>query len=251
MKLLLDMGNSRLKSAVLDDAGDLSSFVAMTYLDQDPITILQDHLDQYQKISKVVLVSVLGKDFHELALALFRERKIVLIWAASSRKAHGVVNNYQQPTQLGSDRFVALVAARKAFPKQNCIVIDCGTAVTIDALSFEGEFCGGVIIPGLKLWSDSLIKRAGQLNEHQIDDTDLFAKDTAQAIGSGSIFGLVCAIEGISKRMSQKLEDQTQSFGKASRLVICGGDAELVSIYSQLEFELMPNLVLIGLAEYT
>jgi len=160
------------------------------------------------------------------------------------------VNNYQEPTQLGSDRFVALVAARKVFPNENCIVIDCGTAVTVDALSYEGEFYGGVIIPGLKLWSESLIKRAGQLNEHQIDDTDLFAKDTAQAIGSGSIFGLTSAVEGISNRMSRKLEEQTQA-SEASRLVICGGDAELVHNYSQLEFELVPNLVLIGLAEYT
>lgn len=250
MKLLLDMGNSRLKSAVLNDAGDLSQFVSTAYVDQMPIETLQEHLGKYKGITKVVLVSVLGEAFHELVLNLFEEREISLIWAASEQQAYGVVNKYEQPTQLGSDRFVALVAARKSFPKQNCIVIDCGTAVTIDALSHEGEFCGGVIIPGLKLWSDSLIKRAGQLNEHQIDDTDLFAKDTAQAIGSGSIFGLTSAIEGISKRMSQKLEEQTQVM-EATRLVICGGDAELVSNYSQLEFELMPNLVLIGLAEYT
>ena len=250
MRLLLDMGNSRLKSAVLGDVGDLSQFVSNAYVDQEPIETLQEHLDKYQDISTVVLVSVLGKVFYELALNLFKEREIPLIWAASEQEAYGVVNNYDQPAQLGSDRFVALVAARKAFPKQNCIVIDCGTAVTIDALSYDGVFCGGVIIPGLKLWSDSLIKRAGQLNEHQIDETDLFAKDTAQAIGSGSIFGLTSAVEGIATRMSQKLEKQTK-VGEASRLVICGGDAELVSNYSQLEFELMPNLVLIGLAEYT
>jgi type III pantothenate kinase len=250
MRLLLDMGNSRLKSAVLGDEGDLSQFVSTAYIDQKPIETLQEHLDKYQDISKVVLVSVLGKVFHELALNLFKEREILLIWAASEQEAYGVVNNYDKPAQLGSDRFVALVAARKAFPKQNCIVIDCGTAVTIDALSCDAAFCGGVIIPGLKLWSNSLIKRAGQLNEHQIDETDLFAKDTAQAIGSGSIFGLTSAVEGIATRMSQKLEKQTK-VGEASRLVICGGDAELVINYSQLEFELMPNLVLIGLAEYT
>jgi type III pantothenate kinase len=250
MKLLLDMGNSRLKSAVLEDTGDLSQFVSTEYIGQKPIETLQEHLDKYPGISKVVLVSVLGKVFHELALNLFEEQKIPLIWAASERKAHGVVNNYERPTQLGSDRFIALVAARKAFPKQNCIVIDCGTAVTVDALSSDGEFHGGVIIPGLKLWSDSLIKRAGQLNEHQIDETELFAKDTAQAIGSGSIFGLTSAVEGISTRMGKKLEEQGKT-GGASKLVICGGDAELVSNYSQLEFELIPNLVLIGLAEYT
>jgi type III pantothenate kinase len=124
MKLLLDMGNSRLKSAVLDDAGDLSQFVSTTYVDQKPIKTLQEHLDKYQGVSEVVLVSVLGKAFHELAINFFKERAIPLIWAASEQEAYGVVNNYDKPTQLGSDRFVALVAARNAFPKQNCIVID-------------------------------------------------------------------------------------------------------------------------------
>ncbi len=250
MKLLIDMGNSRLKSAVSDDFGNLSQFISKAYDGQKPIEVLKKHLDKYANVEKVVLVSVLGKTFHELVLNLFKARKTTLIWARSEREAYGIVNNYQEPTQLGSDRFVALVAARKVFPNENCIVIDCGTAVTVDALSYEGEFYGGVIIPGLKLWSESLIKRAGQLNEHQIDDTDLFAKDTAQAIGSGSIFGLTSAVEGISNRMSRKLEEQTQA-SEASRLVICGGDAELVHNYSQLEFELVPNLVLIGLAEYT
>lgn len=249
MKLLLDMGNSRLKSAVSDDFGNLSQFISAAYDEQKPIEVLKAHLDRYPNVGKVVLVSVLGNTFNEFVLNLFTEHKATLIWARSEQSAYGIVNNYHEPTQLGSDRFVALVAARKAFPNENCIVIDCGTAVTIDALSHEGEFYGGVIIPGLKLWSESLIKRAGQLNEHRIDDTDLFAKDTAQAIGSGSIFGLISAVEGVSNRMSRKLEQLTQ-VGAASRLIICGGDAELVNDYSQLEFELVPNLVLIGLAEY-
>ena len=250
MKLLLDMGNSRLKSAAFSDTSGLSQFVSIAYGDKDPIDLLAKQMKQYDSVEEVVLVSVLGSAFHRKAIDLFDKLTIPLRWITSEREAHGLVNNYQQPTQLGSDRFVALVAARQAFQGQNCIVIDCGTAVTIDALSGKGEFCGGVIIPGLKLWSDSLIKRAGQLNDHQIDDTNLFAKDTAMAIGTGSVFGLTSAIEGISNRMSKKLKQLTGETA-SSKLIICGGDAELVTNYSQLEFELMPNLVLIGLAEYT
>ena len=250
MKLLLDMGNSRLKSAALDESGKLAQFVSITYYDQTPIACLAKHLEEAESIDGAVLVSVLGSAFQNQAMSLFEQIGMPLRWVASEREARGVINNYQQPSQLGSDRFVALVAARKAFPKQDCIVIDCGTAVTIDALAGSGEFCGGVIIPGLALWSDSLIQRAGQLNDHQVRNTDLFAKDIAQAIGSGSIFGLTCAIEGISERMSQKLQGLTNG-QMATKLVICGGDAELVDKHSQLEFELMPNLVLIGLAEYT
>jgi len=250
MMLLLDMGNSRLKSAVLNEAGELSQFVFAAYDLQSPIDTLAKHLSCYESMDSVTLVSVLGESFREQASALLGEQKIPLHWADSEASAYGVTNRYNQPKQLGSDRFVALVAARRGFPQQACIVIDCGTAVTIDALTDNGEFLGGVIIPGLKLWSDSLIQRADQLNDHQIQTPELFARDTAQAIGSGSVFGLTSAIDGICQRMSQEL--QQSSANKATpKLVICGGDAELVAQYSQLNFELIPHLVLMGLAEYT
>lgn len=250
MKLLVDMGNSRLKSAVLNDSKELSGFDFKSYGGRKPIEILGNYLDSCRGISSVTLVSVLGNGFRQQVLSLLEQRGISLCWVASESSAKGVINQYREPEQLGSDRFVALVAARHAFPECCCIVVDSGTAVTIDALNEQGEFCGGVIIPGLTLWGDSLIKRAGQLNEHQIEDAQLFAKDTAQAIGSGSIFGLTSAIEGISLRMSKKLE-QSKRGATEVKLIVCGGDAELIDQYSYLDFELMPHLVLMGLAEYT
>jgi len=151
MKLLLDMGNSRLKSAVLGEAGELYEFEFKPYDKLKPIQTLAKHLDSYVVIESVTLVSVLGNDFHWQVNELLKQRNIPLNWVVSEANAHGVINNYRQPLQLGSDRFVALVAAHQAFPDACCIVVDCGTAVTVDALTDNGEFCGGVIIPGLKL----------------------------------------------------------------------------------------------------
>ena len=250
MKLLLDMGNSRLKSTVLNDSGDLTRVTCVAYDGREPIVTLAKHLDCYHNVKTLVLVSVLGRRFYEHVVALCFERNISLQWVASEAQAHNVTNYYQVPEQLGSDRFVALVGARQLFPEHNCIVIDAGTAVTIDALTADGVFSGGVIIPGLKLWSDSLIGRADQLYSHQIKEINLFAKDTAQAIGSGSVFGLTGAIEGICSRMSEKLQ-RSNNAGSVPKFIICGGDAELISQQSKLEFELLPNLVLMGLAEYT
>jgi len=64
------------------------------------------------------------------------------------------------------------------------------------------------------------------------------------------MFGLTSAIEGISQRMTEKLELSKQANTKV-KMIICGGDAELVGRYSHLAFEVMPHLVLMGLAEYT
>lgn len=250
MRLLLDMGNSRLKSAVLSDAGELCQYVSTAYNSHKPIETLAKHLSGYYAIQSATIVSVLGSEFQGQVVSLFRQLNTPLRWVESEAKANGVVNRYDPPQQLGSDRFVALVAARHAFPAQCCIVIDCGTAVTVDALSDSGEFWGGVIIPGLRLWSNSLIKGAGQLNEYQIDDTSLFSRNTAQAIGSGSIFGLTSAIEGICNKMTSEIQQLSQG-NNSLKLVICGGDAEIICDYSQLKFELIPHLVLMGLAEYT
>jgi len=250
VKLLLDMGNSRLKSALVDDKGLLSQFAYYTYDKHDPIAVLRKCLNQSGELDAVIMVSVLGKRFHESVMALFSDSNILLKWVTSEPFAHDVVNRYKPPEQLGSDRFVALVAARQMYSDRACIVVDCGTAVTVDTLTCRGEFCGGVIMPGLTLWGESLIGRTGQLTEHQLTEAELFATNTAQAIGSGSLFGLASAIEGVCTRMSEALKKKANDT-LAPKLLICGGDSQLIAQYSKFEFELMPNLVLMGLAEYT
>ena len=250
MKLLIDMGNSRLKSAVLGDSGSLLDINATAYEAAKPIDVFKGFVSNHKNITSVTIVSVLGEEFQRQLDDFFLNVPTQLNRAASTASAFGVTNRYREPEKLGSDRFVALVAAKAQFPATPCIVIDCGTAVTIDALSASGEFCGGVIIPGLALWSQSLVKRADQLHEHQIDDLNLFARDTAQAIGSGSLYGLTSAIEGIVQRMSQQLSIEFPD-EKGPECIICGGDAAMIASHSSLPFSVMPNLVLMGLAEYT
>jgi len=249
MKLLVDMGNSRLKSAQYTN-GQLQQFFSVAYAKQSPLECLTAHLNTYPDIREVTLVSVLGDRFYQQLKCWCQANDIILNWAASSKQACGIQSRYYEPESLGSDRFVALVGARKLFPNQCCIVVDCGTAVTVDALTAEGVFCGGVIIPGLRLWGDSLVSRADQLNAHQIQHPAVFARDTAQAIGSGSLYGLVGAIEGLCQRMQQQLSQELGAELEVTR-ILCGGDAALVAEHAQLSFELLPELVLMGLVEFT
>lgn len=249
MKLLIDMGNSRLKAACFDD-GKLHGFESVPYEGISSIECFKTYLSTHSEIVSVTLVSVLGEAFHESVREYCQQCGITLIWAASSGGAFGIQNKYLEPVSLGSDRFVALVGARKLFPGQYCIVVDCGTAVTVDTLTSDGVFNGGVIIPGLQLWGDSLTSRANQLNAHQLENPSVFAKDTAQAIGSGSLFGLVGAIEGLCQRIEMQAK-QSEGDDLAVVRVLCGGDAELVAEHSLLTFEVVPHLVLTGLAEFT
>lgn len=247
--LLIDMGNSRLKSARYHD-GVFSNFESNTYLGRSAIECFKSFLVAQSELACVAVVSVLGDEFYRDVSSYCEQQNISLCWAASSLQAHGVENSYLIPERLGSDRFVALVGARQLFPMQYCIVIDCGTAVTMDAMTDSGVFCGGVIIPGLQLWGDSLTSRATQLKAYKLNHPAVFAKDTAQAIGSGSLYGLVGAIEGLCQRMEGQLQQDAGTDVAVIRL-LCGGDASLVAEHSSLSFEVLPHLVLTGLAEFT
>ena len=248
MVLLIDVGNSRMKATTLFESV-LGDVFTLSYGDEQPLDCLVSYLEAQSVVDSLVLVSVLGTKFEQTIKEYCTDKKIRLVWASSSEVAHGVKNNYDDPAALGSDRFVALVGAIKQFPKQCCIVVDCGTAVTIDGLTVEGEFKGGVILPGLQLWGQSLIGRASQLKENNLKSPALFAKNTADAIGGGSVYGLVGAVDGICIRMKQHFIDSGAEESSV-KLVICGGDAALVASHSQLEFTLSPHLVLTGLAHY-
>lgn len=249
MKLLIDMGNSRLKAATYD-GNELSNLESVPYGGESALQCFKEYLSHQLELVSVTLVSVLGSEFHENVKAHCKQLDVELIWAASSEYGQGIKNNYTQPLSLGSDRFVALVGARKLFPDQYCIVVDCGTAVTVDALTSDGIFCGGVIIPGLQLWGDSLTSRANQLNAHELERPSVLARDTAQAIGSGSLFGLVGAIEGLCQRVESQLRINHGDAIKVVRL-LCGGDALMVAEHSLLTFEVEPHLVLLGLTEFS
>lgn len=249
MELVVDMGNSRLKAAVYSDS-ELSDFKSIPYNNEPAIECLKKQLLAFPDLTKLILVSVLGQGFESSVRGYCEQQGINLIWAASSENAQGVQNNYTKPLSLGSDRFVALVGAKKLFPNQYCIVVDCGTAVTVDALTSDGVFCGGVIIPGLQLWGDSLTSRAKQLDAHEPDRPSVLAKDTAQAIGSGSLYGLVGAVEGLCQRIESQLRTTYGGDISVVRL-LCGGDAHVIAKHSRLTFELEPHLVLLGLTEFS
>lgn len=248
MNVLIDMGNSRLKSALYDD-GRMMDYYSEAYAGRSPIECLTEYLSGKSDVIAVAVVSVLGAEFQTEVRALCQKLKIKLNWAASTAQAKGITSNYIDPESLGSDRFVALVGAKKLYPNQYCIVVDCGTAVTVDALTNEGVFCGGVIIPGLQLWGDSLTGRANQLNAHQLDHPSVFAKNTAQAIGSGSLYGLVGAIGGVCERMEAQLRQGDADISIVR--LLCGGDADLIAAHTSLSFKVLPHLVLTGLAEFT
>jgi type III pantothenate kinase len=149
----------------------------------------------------------------------------------------GVHNGYERPERLGSDRWAALIAAWNQVGDA-CLVVNCGTATTVDALSAQGEFLGGLILPGVSLMQHSLATNTAQLMEEQGELRD-FPRNTADAIHSGMLRATLGAI-----RHQYGL---LQSGGATVRCLLGGGAAGVVQPHLDLPSERMDNLVLTGL----
>ncbi len=265
MILLVDAGNSRIKWSLLYKGGR-SEQSAQDYTQHAADIILQrliqKNLEQSsseKKITRILLVSVLGADFSHKVEQHCQNLKIKLQIVRSTAKAYGVINAYDDAMLLGADRFVGLVAAHHLRANYHCIIVSCGTAITIDAITATGQHLGGLILPGLQSFSENLIKKSALLKTPNSARTTLFATNTADAITSGSIYGLVEAINGISSRMKGKLLE-TKCLGETTKkmtsvqIILCGGDAKLMHHYlsdsTQREDDwLMQGLQLI--AEFT
>lgn len=147
----------------------------------------------------------------------------------------GVRNGYERPAQLGSDRWAALVAAWR-HERVACLVVNCGTAITVDALSNEGAFLGGLILPGLDMMRRSLAAGAAQL-EAVPGVWREFPCNTADAVWSGAIQAAVGAIRAQHALLA----------APAARCLLAGGAADELQPHLGLPLLRMDDLVLRGL----
>lgn len=241
MKLLVDVGNSRVKWAFLEKGvlGDQGDVTHDGYkLDE----VLAKAWRSLPQPSAVMVANVAGPManhvINELALNLFG---VTPAYAVSSAKAAGVTSGYRDPARLGVDRWLALIGAFNRHGAPAC-VIDCGTAITIDAVAHDGRHLGGVIAPGVRLMRHALIGATAGISDQQDEATsDVFAHDTRVAVAGGALNAAVGLIERVSAQMLKELGDSAQCF-------ITGGDAERLLPYLDQRYKLVPNLVLEGLA---
>ncbi len=147
------------------------------------------------------------------------------------------------PQFVGMDRLCAAVAGHAIVGQKPCIVIDAGTAVTVDAVAAEGAFLGGNIFVGLRGALDQLAQTTDALPRLETpttpDDIEAFGKSTAQAIQSGVVLSIVGGISEIVRRMQQV-------FGGSAQVILTGGTAPLMKHFLTFETNLVENLVLDG-----
>ncbi|MGA1795717.1 MAG: type III pantothenate kinase [bacterium] len=147
---------------------------------------------------------------------------------------------YPDPKQIGADRIVNAVAANEQYGAP-LIIIDFGTATTFCALSPEGEFLGGCIVPGIGVSLEALIGRAERLSPVTWQrPASVIAKNTDDAIRAGLLFGYASLVKGIVERMRSEM-------GVNSRVVATGGWASAIQEEAECIDVVDPHLTLQGL----
>lgn len=243
--LLLDVGNSRIKWGVLDDRGiRRTGHIARSKLQDDGLPVLTTRLPRH--VEAVLVSNVAGTSFGtRLSGVVGAHCGCGVRFARTAKKGWGVTNGYKEPRRMGVDRWVALVGAWREFGGA-CLVVDAGTAVTIDALDDDGRHLGGQIIPGLRTMAASLNTATADIPlvsgnaSAGAPDASMFGSSTAAAVREGALN----AIAGAVDRAFQTL----QSIAYEPVLVLTGGDASrILNALSESPVH-RPHLVLQGLA---
>jgi len=237
--LVIDAGNSRMKWGLHADHG----WVTLGATPNSEIgTLALREWHNLPRPVRVVGVNVAGEAARLRIEALVARWRVAPEWLRASAAACGVVNSYATPEQLGADRWAALVAARQRvgaselFPAP-VVVVNAGTAVTIDALDAGGRFRGGVILPGLRLMLRALADNTSALKTAPGQYQD-FPTNTADALYSGAMQAICGAIELARGRMPHD--------DAGVKCLLAGGAAAEIAPHLSGHPEVVDNLVLEG-----
>jgi type III pantothenate kinase len=233
--LLIDAGNSRCKWARVTD-GQWQQQGSLANQDSLAWQHLREKFALWETPQKIIVSNVAGRAIEERISALCSVWSNPVQFIVALSEQCGVRNSYEQPAQLGSDRWAALIAARRRV-KKACLVVNCGTATTVDALSSEGTFLGGLILPGVEIMMQSLVQNTAQLTLGEYTQQD-FPRHTAAAIANGALLATTTVIRHQYALLA------TQG---VTHCLISGGAAHLILPQLGLVADQVDNLVLHGL----
>ncbi|MCM1151798.1 MAG: type III pantothenate kinase [Alistipes sp.] len=232
MNLIVDIGNTSIKLAVMDRGACVAERRTERLL-----PAMLDELFAAHAVDKAIVCSSRG-DASEI-VAMIRPRVERLVEFAASTPVP-VASDYLTPETLGRDRLAAAVGAATLYPGREVLVVDCGTAVTFDRVSADGRFRGGCISPGLRMRLRALHDYTASLPLCDItEDEELVGLTTRQAIERGVMNSLVFEIEGYVSRMQGKIDGLC--------VIFTGGDAKCLAKRIKNTIFADRNLVFCGL----
>ena len=243
--LAVDIGNTRLKWALYaDDARPGASPERQGAVFIENCGRLADDDWQHLAAPRAMLGSNVASDAVRRRVEEQMDRwDVAPRWVVPSTQAGGVTNGYDHPTRLGADRWVAVIGAR-AHARQRgfggpVLVVMVGTAVTVEALSSDGHYLGGLILPGHGIMLRALESGTAGLRVPTGEVRD-FPTNTSDALTSGGTYAITGAIERLYRHLQARE-------GRAPLVLMTGGAGWKVSPALDVPHELIEGLIFDGL----
>ena len=236
-KLWLDIGNTRLKYWITEQ-DQIIEHAAELHL-QSPTDLLLGLIQHFKELGlqQVGVSSVQDKKSNDRILKILKKLNVPVICAKVQAEYAGLHCGYDQPSQLGIDRWLQVLAVAKS-AEQNYCVISCGTALTIDRT--QGQYpLGGYILPNLYLQRDSLIQNTKGIKIPDAAFEELSpGRNTIDAVHHGILLGLLSTIQKVLEHFP-------------AQLILTGGDAPLFAQHLvQFDPVIEPDLLLKGLQHF-
>ncbi|HEY2336993.1 MAG TPA: type III pantothenate kinase [Burkholderiales bacterium] len=238
MILAIDAGNSRVKWG-WHDGTDWQSVASVSLIE---FAASSDHVNPFSVThadpERIVISNVAGEGAHQLLVNWTSIFDAEPLWLRGEPERCGVTNRYERPEQLGADRWAALVAARSLHSGAS-LVVNAGTATTVDMLAADGSFLGGAILPGVELMRFVLHEHTGRLPIQEGTPRDM-PRNTVDAIETGCRHAQAGAVE----RMYRAFRD----LDGTPLCIVSGGAGRPLADQLTMPRRYVENLVLEGLA---
>ncbi|HET8816624.1 MAG TPA: type III pantothenate kinase [Pseudidiomarina sp.] len=238
-QLLVDAGNTRVKTALMDADGHLEPLFNVAYSELKDTGFPAD-------IQQVWMGAVSNQERMSLLNDWLSQTSAKTSEIHSEKTAFGVTSAYEQPASLGIDRWLAMIGAYSE-QQRPTLIIDAGTAITADWLTGEGTHLGGWIVPGVDLMQSAVIERAPKVFRHHESSwgkVNQLGLSTPDGLSNGCTNAMV----GFIRQAIAVTETELDWFDY--RIIFSGGSTPLIPIELRRRGEMRTELVLYGLARY-
>ncbi len=243
MFLDIDLGNTRLKWRIQNADGGIVGRGHGTHKTLAEIAPAIAECVAPNQIKRLRVANVAGAAVAE-DIAAWADASFGMVaeFAAARGECAGVTCGYGQPASLGTDRWLALLAAWHRW-REPCVVVDAGSALTVDLLAGNGVHLGGYIVPGLGLMHEALARGTGAVKiAHQPPVSTDPGRSTQEAVNQG------CAAMALALVEHAVAGLVSHAGGASVSVVLTGGDADSLAPFIKAPLKLEPELVLDGLA---
>jgi type III pantothenate kinase len=235
MNLVVDVGNSRIKTGVFKD----KNLIYQSVFSSSSFSEIKKILVSFPDLKFAIVSSVLK---HSKELLKLLSSKLNCIELNFNTRLP-ISNGYNTPETLGNDRLAAAVGAYSRFQKKNCLIVDAGTCIKYDFIDSKGKFHGGAISPGLEMRYKALNAFTDRLPLISRNEgfNKLIGSTTAESILSGVQNGIIEEVSGMIRRYEEQYEK--------INCVLTGGDCQFFENALKNSIFAAPFLLLEGLNE--